>query len=244
MTHPEEATEWNTIFGLLSLDRVIPFYEEMGLQLPDKQRSVEMLRRLLTESRTTYGPDLMPDMRFAEKVLKEIESLFGKETADHFYKWATTVFYWAPSDQAHWSIWDSLIPRRAHHLPPGLPSERWDSIAQFQQAINVDDVKQRARALRPKRLTEWDAETYAVENYENQEYPFDRNNEGIDPMSPVVGTIEMNRIQLAWPKLWSQFSDDEKNLFWNYGKQKVKEWEVEETVPGGLPHPDTLRRQI
>ena len=85
---------------------------------------------------------------------------------------------------------------------------------------------------------------YTRHNYRDQNSPDDVFEEGIDPFSPVTSTIEMNRMQLAWPKLWAHFSDDEKNLFWRYGQAKLKEWELEETVAGGVPHPDSLRRQL
>src|ERR1700694_1973590 len=89
-----------------------------------RNRSVQMLRQLIIESRETYEPGRTPDIRFAEKVLKAIESIFGKDTTEHFYRWATTVFYWAPSDQIHWSVWDDLIPRREARLPKVLPNFR------------------------------------------------------------------------------------------------------------------------
>ena len=131
MTHPEEPTEWNSIFELLSLDRVLPFYEDMGLNLPDKERFVTLLRQMLSQSHDELGPDRVPDMDFVEKVLNEIRLLLGDERFEHFYRWATTVFYWAPSDQPQWSIWDHILPRRSHHLPRDLSPDRWSAVLSF-----------------------------------------------------------------------------------------------------------------
>jgi len=244
MTHPEEPTEWNSIFELLSLDRVLPFYEDMGLNLPDKERFVTLLRQMLSQSHDELGSDRVPDMDFVEKVLNEIRLLLGDERFEHFYRWATTVFYWAPSDQPQWSIWDHILPRRSHHLPRDLSPDRWSAVAEFQLSKSAGDVEQRATAQKHQPLSDWDAQMYTRHNYRDQNSPDDVFEEGIDPFSPVTSTIEMNRMQLAWPKLWAHFSDDEKNLFWRYGQAKLKEWEPEETVAGGVPHPDSLRRQL
>lgn len=238
-----EANQWNLAFEVLSLDGISPLYEEMGLRIQEKQQFVDMLRRLITESRETYTPGRTPDIRFAEKVLKEIESLFGQDTGEHFYRWATTVFYWVPSYQPGWSAWDSLLPRHPAKLPKGLPSERWEAIAQFREETTPDDLTPRIIELKKRPLTQWDAEMYSLHNYSNKDDPMFED-ELVDPYSPVESTIEMNRFQLGWPKLWSKFTDQEKGILWNYGKQWLRDERLEDLLPGGLPHPDELRRQI
>jgi hypothetical protein len=236
-----EPSRWNLIFELLSLDGIVALYEEMGLKIPDKQRFARMLRRLMAETRQTYGPDRTPDIRLAEKVLKEIEAVFGKQTAEHFYKWATTVFYWVHSFQPQWSAWDSILPRHPAQLHKNLSSERWDDVAQFRKAHSTEDLEQQVRLLRTRPLSAWDTEAYLLYRYSNNEDPLCER-DFIDPYSPILSTIEMNRFQLAWPKLWSQFTEDEKNLLWNYGRQFLKDEEIE--MPERLRHPDELRRQI
>jgi len=239
-----DSYRWNLIFDLLSLDGMTPFYEEMGLQIHDKQRFAHLLRRLITESRQTYEPGHTPDISFAEKVLKEIEANFGKATAEHFYKWATMIFCWVYQDQPHWSAWDhDTLPRHPAQLPDWLPPEKWQAIAEFREAHSIDDIEERVKALRSQPLSNWDAEMYSIHNYSNVEDPMCED-DFVDPYSPILSTIEMNRFQLAWPKLWSHFSEDEKSRFWEYAKQRRREIGLDKYYGNSVPHPDQLRRQI
>lgn len=234
---------WNTIFILLSLDGVFPFFEEMGLQLGDKEGFVRMLRRLIAQSREIYGRGRMPDIEFANNVLKEIEANFGKGALQHFYKWATTVFAEDYPVLAQWSAWRDVIPHHPAQLPEWLPPERWEAIAQFHEAHDVSDIEQKVKALRSKPLTLWDAEIYSIYSYSNVEDPMFEDDFN-DPYSDILSTVKMNRFQVAWPKLWSHFSHEEKNLFWEYGKRERKEEGLDKYDAGGIPHPDELHRQI
>ena len=84
---------------------------------------------------------------------------------------------------------------------------------------------------------------YSLRNYRNKEDPLSlSDDDSVDPYSPILSTIEMNRFQLAWPKLWSQFTQEEKNLMWNYGQQFLRDEEIE--MPAPLTHPDDLRRRV
>jgi hypothetical protein len=235
-----EPNRWNLIFELLSLDGMAPLYEDMGLLIPDKPRFAQMLRRLITGAREKYGPERTPDIHFAENVLKEIAANLGKGTAERFYKWATSVFYWVHSYQPQWSAWDSILPRHPAQLHKNLPPGRYDAIANFRKAHSVDDVVQRLKAPKRLPLSDWDSEMYSLRNYRNKEDPLSlSDDDSVDPYSPIISTIEMNRFQLAWPKLWRQFSEEEKTVLLKYGQQFLNDEEIE--MPEPLRHPDDLR---
>jgi hypothetical protein len=236
-----EPSRWNLIFELLSLDGIVPLYEEMGLEIPDKQRFVQMFRRMIAEARQIYGSDRTPDIRFAERVLKEIESLFGEATADHFYMWATTVFYWVHSYQPQWSAWDFILPRHPAQLHESLPPEKYGAINQFRQGHNIEDLDRQIKVLKGRPLSEWDAEMYSFRSYSNVEDPRFED-DLIDPYSPILSTIEMNRFQLAWPKLWSNFTENEKRTLWNYGQKFLRDEEID--MPEPLRYPDSLQREL
>jgi hypothetical protein len=244
MTHPDEPTEWNSLIELLSLDRVIPFYGDMGLNLPDKGGFVELIRSLVVEGHQKFGPGRTPDMEFVRYVFDRFRRFLGTESFEAFYKWAMTVFCWAPSDQAQWSIWDDIIPRTPGHMPPGLPVEKWNAVARFQQAEETGDVEARVIAQKRNPLTEWDAMMYARYNYRDKTDRDDVFEEGVDPLAPILSTIQINRMQLAWAAFWNSFSDDEKDILWKYAQNKFDEWELIDAIPGGLMHPDSLYRQL
>ena len=236
-----EASRWNLIVGLLSLDGVVPLYEQMGLDVRDTSRFVQLLRSLIAKSREVYGSDKVPDVRFANQLLSEIESVFSREVAEHFYRWATTVFYWVHSDQPQWSAWDMILPRHPDQVPREIPRERYDVVAWFRKAHSVEDVEEQLKVLKSRPLSPWDAEMYSIHSYSNKEDPMFED-DLVDPYSPILSTIEMNRFQLAWPKLWSHFAAEEKNLLWRRGQQFLRNEQIE--MPGPLLHPDALRRQL
>jgi hypothetical protein len=236
-----EVSQWNLIFTLLSLDGLAPLYEEMGLHLADKQSFLALLRRLIVEARAEFGRERTPGLSFAERVMREVEELFGKRTAEFFYKWATTVFFWVHCDQPQWSAWDIILPRHPSQLPKDLPSERYEVIARFREGTSTDDVKQQVALLKSQPLTDWDAEMYSMHKFSNREDPRFED-DLVDPYSAVLSTVEMNRFQIGWQELWSHFLQDEKARLRDYGQQLLLNQEIE--MSEGLMLPNDLRRQI
>jgi hypothetical protein len=237
-----EPSRWEFIFTLLSLDGVVPLYEAMGLQLPDKQRFLKMLRSFLMEKRENQKEGKAQDPPLSTQVVQQLEAFFGRETAVHFYNWATTVFYWTHRHQPQWSAWD-IIFLYADSLCEqlSLPPEKQKAISQFRESKNVDDVEQLIARLKTQPLSEWDSEIYMLKNFDNRDDPM-LEYDFIDPYSIVLSTVEMNRFQLRWETFQEQFSQDEKVRLWSYGKRMLTEKEIE--MPETLLHPDNLHRLL
>src|SRR3954462_14898915 len=106
-----KPTRWGMIFTLLSMDVIVPFHEPMGLTIPDSACLIKLLRRLILENRAIFqqNPDVIPPL--ADRVLEEMQTVFGMEETEHFYKWATTVYIEVPADHPQWSAWQIIFFR-------------------------------------------------------------------------------------------------------------------------------------
>jgi hypothetical protein len=235
-------SQWKLIFVLLSLDGVVPFYDEMGLQVSDKQQFVEVLRRLIIKDRSIYEKIEDVESSLVPRAMGELKTLFTQRSADHFYTWATTVFCWAPSDQAQWSAWQIVLlyedELRKHVL---LSPQQYEVISRLRKSLGADDIAEHVATLKSQPLTEWDSETYSVNNFSNVDDPFCET-DFIDPYSIVLSTVEMNRFQSNWGDLLSSLTAEEKMQLWTYGQQMMTAQNV--SLPEPLYHPDSLRRQI
>lgn len=238
-----EASRWELVFTLLSLDGVAPLYKAMGLSLPEKQQFIQVLRRHIADDRNALGTDAGSDSALTTHVLEELEAAFGKQVAEHFYKWATTVFYTAHWDQPHWSAWElilsSLIYERPQHV--SLPPEKYEALTQFLELKSVADVEQRLAALRTQPLSDWDAEMYLINQFSNVEDPMCED-DFVDPYVFILSTIEMSRFQRGWEPVIAQLSVNEKMRLWEYGKQLLSDERIK--MPEQLRHPDKLYKQV
>jgi hypothetical protein len=236
-----KATRWGMIFTLLSMDVMTPFYEPMGLAMPDKQRFLKMLRRLILENRTIYqqNPEVIPPL--ADHVLEEMQSILGVDETEHFFKWATTVYTEVPADHPQWSAWQIIFFRAAYNDKIqerlGVPAGKRDNIlAQYFEVMDLTEVEQKIEKIKTQPLSDWDLEMYSIHQFSNDDLS--------DPFAIVLSTVEMNRFQLFWEQLLSQLSVDEKTHLWKQAQRILKETGIWLPEGEGLSFPDELRRQL
>jgi hypothetical protein len=228
---------------LLSLDSVAPFYEAMGLGVPDKRRFQELLRGVITEHRDVAGPDAPLRPASAEEFLRRLESAFGGQAAERFRAWAETVFFSAHEDLPQWSAWDIILPHHADDVPEGLglPPERLAAVESFRQSFSVRDLEGQVTDARGVPLSEWDAEVYALYRFSKAEDPMFED-DFTDPFGFVLGTARMNRFQENWARHWQHYTPAEKEAFRAYGQQMLDDEEI--YMPEPLSHPDQLVRKL
>lgn len=238
-----EASRLSLIVTLLGLDGVAPLYEEMGLAVPDKERFVQIMRRHFAEYLSAAWGNPAPVDLLVRHLLQDIEDAFGQQVAEHFYKWATTVFYTVHWDQPQWSAWEIILTSVVREKPPELnvPPEKYQLLAHVLDANSVAAAEQQIALLRSRPLSEWDAGVYTTNQFSNVEDPMCED-EFIDPYVFVLGTVEMNYFQAHWEELIKQLSESEKTGLWEYGKRLLIEEEV--PMPDELTHPNQLHRQI
>jgi hypothetical protein len=236
-----KPTQWGLIFALLSMEVIIPLYEDMGLELSDKKRFVDMLRRLILENRKVYeaNPGVVPPL--AAHVLEEMEKILGKDQTWFFYRWVTSVFIEIHSDLPQWSAWQILFDTCAYNDRMrdrlGLPPEKRDAIlAQYRKALNVSDVEQKMAELKALPLSDWDLEMYSIHQFHNDELS--------SPFDSVLRVVEMNRFQLFWEELLPQLSAGEKIRMQKESQRLLKEMEIWMPENEELRYPDNLRRQL
>lgn len=244
MREPEaEESRWGLMLTLLSLDSVAPFYEAMGLSVPDKRRFQELLRGVITEHRREAGPDAPLGVGPAEEFLRRLEGAFGGQAAGQFRAWAETVFFSAHADLPQWSAWDIILPHHPDDVPEalGLPPERLAAVEGFRDSFSVRDLEEQVRSARDVPLSEWDADIYALHHFSNAEDPMFED-DFIDPFGFVLSTAQMNRFQENWARHWQQYTPEEKEAFRAYGQQLLDDEGID--MPGPLSHPDQLVREL
>lgn len=236
-----KPTRWGMIFILLSMDVIRPLYEAMGLRLRDKDRFREMLRQLILENRKIYeqNPEVAPPL--ADRVLEQIEVRFGESEAEHFYRWATTVYNEVHADLPQWSAWEMLLFQAAYNPEIrdrlGLPSDKRDSIlSQYRDALDIDDVEQEVENLKAKLLSDWDLEMYSIHQFNNDDLS--------DPFSIVLRTVRINRFQLFWESIIPQLPAEQSVQLWKRAQGLLKSLRVWMRENEQLRYPNNLRRQI
>lgn len=241
-----EPTRWGTILTLLSMDIMVPFYESMGLKIPDRESFLATLRCLILSNRGAYAanPTVVPSL--AERVLEEVERYFGKEFRDPLLMWGTYVFEDIPADHPHSNVWKRLFstcahsPNRSLWNRLGLPSDKSDSLLKdYIEITDNDDVwdsiEELDQRLDEGAISEWDLSMFV-------RHQFDR--ELGDPFNWVINTVNLYRFQCFLNKLLAQLSDSQIESLWEQAKVLAKEKKLSmDEIVENLRHPCDLKEQ-
>ncbi len=243
-----EPRRWGEMLTLLSMDIVISMYERMGLELSDKEPFKQLLRSVILANRSEYkaNPQIIPPI--ADNFLNELQNSFGKKTAHHFYKWATTVFTAVPADHLNWSNWgliffywqdkgkwqDVLKKRMSDKKVEFICSSYIEYQDENNTEMEIDEIKKRV-------LSDWDLEMFSIHKYFYNESDLDDNN---DPFLTIENTIEINRLQLFWEEsLLPSLSITEKKILREEGEKFLLAIDAFPPGESDLIHPDQLRQQ-
>lgn len=233
-----DPAQWGLILALLSMDVIVPFYEEMGLILKNKRNFVPVLRDLILTNRKQYEADQGVVPPIAEKVLAALQSTFGESDAQTFFRWATNIFFQVHADNPQWSAWEILMSEWVYNhsvVLSRLSENRAENpVDRYGEINDIADVESKIAVVRQKPLSVWDMEMYAIHGFSNDD-------ELNDPFADVVSTIEMNRFRRFWRMLCDTLTSEDKRLLHEQGQKTADELEI--WMPGPLVDPDALWRQ-
>jgi len=177
VTKTEE--KWGAMTALLSMDEVKPFYEYMGLKIDNPDQFAQVLREAIIANRKEFeaNPEQVPDLR--KRVLESLSKTFGSETAETLENWFDDDFIWYPVDpQDDYDEWGDILMQSSNQEDSwsflGLP----ESISETARQKLLNEVMANADteiyALSDKidemPLSRWDAEMYALHNFDNPDY--------------------------------------------------------------------------
>lgn len=236
-----DNSKWGKIFILLSMDRVVNFYEELGILFVDKVEFVELMRGLIMENRREYkmNPGVIPNI--GKKVFEQVERQFGQTIADKLYKWTTTVYIEIHSDLPQWSAWKLLflhfvyVNKVKNRLKTDLLD--WKEIFSNYRTLTDSTVfEQKMKTVVKSKLSKWDTEMYVRHNF--------TEGESNNPLLSVETIIEMNAFQIFWEDMLQKTNMEQKDILYNFGKILIKELKIWMPEATFLCHPQKLRRLI
>lgn len=204
---------WYTIFGLLSMDLIVPFQKEMGLGFID----ISVIRPHIRQFVEIY------EMKWEEEELlqqtfSQIARTTNTTTALMLYDWGVKQFPLGGSEGAIEFIWTILLQRLAGVgsldsdpiLP--LPENKVKGIIQISQdylglAKDNQNLWQRIDMAETQTLSEWDKRIYSAYSTEDR-----------SPMDMVVEVVKFQRFQQAWNKVKQILVEPEIDTLLDWGK--------------------------
>ncbi len=194
--HYVEPATWATIYKLLSLDRVQPFLDDMGLFLEHASAFQSSLRQLTSEIREArvHDPDELPDLGAALLGSTRLHS--HPYDARLVVRWAARTFATKHADQPHLSGWRIALRFLNQSAGACVLISHIDAKAlarEVERADNTELIESRMDDARLKPLSYCDQDIYILHGW-------DDGAEQDDPLSMILFTITAYRTQrlLGW----------------------------------------------
>jgi len=165
MAKEVSAEQWNQLLSVLSMDKSRGFYAAMGAPVENVERFQATLREVILDGRQRYeaNPERVPDI--AGLLVQRLDG----ETAKRFAEWARGAFLGYHADQPDWSAWDIVFSQWAYSRRKDLaflPEEkRALFVSDYRREATTEDVREAAREVAEKPLSDWDLEMYARRNW-------------------------------------------------------------------------------
>jgi hypothetical protein len=241
--------DWLSAIALLSLDLTRPFYESMGLQVPDLASFQTLLRSTIEDSLVAFvlvDPRQM-DLLAIKKVLDGLTAMFSAEYGTAFTLWFVTIFVRRRNE---WLMYESILIRWHAALRKRQEdtlgfSRRSEIVEAFRAARNLDDVKAAAAKARTdegrRQRTSWDGFMYNLGLYVDGPELANGINDLFDavrvrdPFENIEDVIEQNRFQLFWEILLKTAEPQMLDVLRDRAQQAYN---------ATLPHPSELRRHV
>jgi hypothetical protein len=224
------AQEWNQLLSALSLDGARPFYAAMGVPAENAEQFQKVLREAILEGRQRYeaNPEQVPDV--AALVLVRLDGATAKRFAD----WARGVFLGYHADQPDWSAWDIVFSQWAYSRRKDLSflteEKRANFVSDYRREATTDDIRELARQVLEKPLSDWDVEMYARRNWGASWES--------SPFSTIESIVRIERLKRFARVLWASVDDRERGAMQRAAEKLIEELGV--WMPGPLPTMDSL----
>lgn len=245
-TPEANPARWNKLISLLSMDVVLPFFDQMGLKLP-VQASVggprllqQLLRHEIIEGRRLYarhGRSPAP-----AEVLSHVASTLGHQAISHLSWWGRRVFSDDPSkDHISLDRWRPIVSfcARDAELWTQLELSLWAHREHFVESLRVDDYRKLQADVDRQPLSDWDLHLYALELYDDALYESDFGQVRDGPRLWIRPTVRAYRQYLFWAPVLRAMTSEQQQRLWEQGRTIAREEELL-AKPELLPEPREL----
>jgi hypothetical protein len=225
-----DAARWHLIFTLLSLDRVRPFWNQMGLDLSEVFIIQEVARSFVNEYRQIEGQiDLSTEERVTQhkslidKTFDSLRKELGEKGSKKLFDWGQINFPYESKSDADAFMWRRLLRRLAGLsalsyplVPLAFPSDLQESIkaAILRHLGDPEVLHNHLRSVEETPASAWDASIYA--NYTPQASPLDW----------VENTIEYANTRKTWQEIEKILPEDKVEIFQEWAKKQAEVMEM------------------
>ncbi|MCP4356483.1 MAG: hypothetical protein GY796_00495 [Chloroflexi bacterium] len=211
---------WHTIFGLLSMERVVPFLDEMRFAFVD----ITVIRPYARQYIKTYEITWEDDGSLLQQTFNQIAKATDESTALALYDWGTNKFLYGGSEGAREFIWGTLLQRLAgvgnrESSPLPLPEDKVKAVIQIVQVyIGVAEDKQRlwdrVDAAEAQPHSEWEERIYS------------RYLSDTSPLDAIESTIKFHQVRRAWEQMKLMLNESELDILLQWGRLLGKEMDM------------------
>ena len=232
---------------LLALDRVRPFWIELGLKFERADIVLGAIRGFAVAFREIEDEDGFEDDPFAlETVPDHARHLFraiqlseGDEAVETLWNWFETVFGNEPSWSWGWRIllyhWSDLESEQLLRWGFGADHAR-QSLTLAQEWVEiVDDIQARVTNAEREPLHGWDAE--ADRRYREQ-MPEHAETSTEDSLAGLTESLERRCFGRLWGRLVRQLTIPEMDAMMRWGRRKAQELEFGDIEVEGESAPE------
>jgi hypothetical protein len=226
-----EDWKWDSLFVLLSTERVGPFLGDIGLVLP-KIKVVRDCARLYIEERHRTAAQAEPTDVLVRRAFERITQQADPETAQRLYDWAEGQFhnhdkYYYASFQWLRLLWRLAGITRANAVPLNLPPAK---VEQIKQAVKENygqeywELRNQIKQVDQKPMSDWDVYLYKLYR--------DGVSEETSPLDILDGALSRYRFAKVWEAVTALLTQEQLQI--------LLEWGRAQSVQSGLPPPEKL----
>ncbi len=236
--NPYPDPQLSTLIILLSLDGVVPLYEEMGVPAEDGKAFLLVLRKTVVENRRIWATSSEQRPALRALLLRNLRDALGHDAARAFSRWAENAFVGDHAAQPQWSGWEIVFSNWAFNEQlwlKGLPDEKKEALLRsYVEKTSVEDLRAKIGGLKSRPLSEWDLDMYARHGYGVDEFA--------DPYLIVELMVKMRRFQQFWCEAAPGLADEEKEMLLSEGQEVIDRLGV--WMPGPLRSLDELGEDV
>lgn len=204
---------WRRLVAILTLDRVKPFFPDLGLGFVPMETVQKVLRQWLHRYLAAEASG-NPRPPVAELMLALAAEL-GEDDAERFGRQAQDAYFLADDAPLNrWRRWMTRWSRRPDLWQElRLPAERSEALRQAcLRATSEETVLAAADALQAQPLSDWDLGVFAALGFDDDEN---------DPLTSVTLTINRLNFRRFWQELHRVLNEREKQVLLENARRLV-----------------------